>query len=233
MDHAGEGIYAAQYLAAIEAMAFVESDIDTLVDAGLSVIPADCRIAQGAHLTRQWWRKTQDVDTVYRRINEEFATDNFTDVKINLPYILLGWLASGGDFSKAICTAVNCGEGTDCTGATLGSLMGILHPDGIDERWLKPIGNQLVLSSCITGVKYPPTLDDFTEQVIALRHRIDGAAPVVQDEPQRTDHLGINAELGFVNWNELHTPAEAPAMPADTRTVRFASPIGRLAFGEL
>ena len=101
MDHAGEGIYAAQYLAAVEAMAFVESDIHTLIDAGLSVIPHDCRIARGVELTCQWWSETACVDEVYRRINQEFVTDNFTDVKINLPYILLGWLAS--EIGRASC----------------------------------------------------------------------------------------------------------------------------------
>ena len=39
VSHDGEAIYGAQVIAAMEAQAFVESDINTLIDTGLSVIP--------------------------------------------------------------------------------------------------------------------------------------------------------------------------------------------------
>ena len=41
VSHDGEAIYGAQVLAAMEAQAFVESDIDTLIDTGISFIPKD------------------------------------------------------------------------------------------------------------------------------------------------------------------------------------------------
>ncbi len=67
----------------------------------------------------------------------------FTDVAQNLAFTVLGWLAGGGDFGHSICIAVNCGKDTDCTGATLGALLGILDPAGIGEEWLRPIGREL------------------------------------------------------------------------------------------
>jgi ADP-ribosylation/crystallin J1 len=42
---------------------------------------------------------------------------------------VLGLLAGEGDFGKSLCIAVNCGNDTDCTGATLGAPLGILYPD--------------------------------------------------------------------------------------------------------
>ncbi|MEE9403563.1 MAG: ADP-ribosylglycohydrolase family protein, partial [Algisphaera sp.] len=44
MDHAGDGIYAALFLAALQSLAFVESDIDRLLDAALTQIPVHCRV---------------------------------------------------------------------------------------------------------------------------------------------------------------------------------------------
>ena len=50
-------------------------------------------------------------------------------------HTILGWLA-GQDFGEAICIAVNCGADTDCSGATLGALLGLIDPDCINEKWL-------------------------------------------------------------------------------------------------
>ncbi len=202
MDHAGEGIYAALFLAAIEAAAFIEPDRDRLLEIGLEHIPADCELAQAVRDTCAWWAESGDWKQVQHRLADRYLNDNFTDVVINLAYIVLGWLA-GRDFGEAICIAVNCGQDTDCTGATLGALLGILDPDGIDDRWLKPIGRNLVLSPCITGVEHPPTLDGFTDLVLDLRRRVAGRGTPADEPLPNLDHLAIPA----------HT-AVLPAMPA-------------------
>lgn len=216
MDHAGEGIYAAQFLAAVEAMAFIESDRDRLLDAGLTYIPRDCLLYKAISDTRQWWAQTGDWATTQQKLADRYMTDNFTDVIINLAYIVLGWLAGGSDFSKGICAAVNAGQDTDCTGATLGALLGIINPDGIDQRWLTPIGHNMVLSPSITGVDHPPTLEGFTELVLDLRHRIGGAEPQPTSFEQPTDHLAVRATLGSVRHLDA---SKVPTMPADARQV--------------
>jgi len=200
MDHAGEGIDAAVFLAAIEALAFVETDRDALLDAGLKHIPHDSELAAAIRDTRVWWTESVascggDWRAVQARLAERYLNDNFTDVVINLAYTVLGWLA-GCDFGESICVAVNCGQDTDCTGATLGALLGILDPNGIDDKWLAPIGRELVLSPSIHGVEHPPTLDGFTDLVLDLRRRLDGKPPAVDDDDQPTDHLAVPARLG-------------------------------------
>ena len=46
-------------------------------------------------------------------------------------------LVSKGDFSKAITFAVTCGYDTDCNGATVGSVLGMLQGySEIDKKWL-------------------------------------------------------------------------------------------------
>ncbi len=53
VDHSGEGIYAAAFMAAVEAAAFFETDTDTLIDIGLSYIPEDCAVAGAVRMVRQ------------------------------------------------------------------------------------------------------------------------------------------------------------------------------------
>lgn len=105
---------------------------------------------------------------VRQRIVDKYYVQNFTDVSLNLSFILLGWLAGGGDFGRSLCTAVGCGFDTDCTGASLGALLGILNPDGIGEEWTRPIGSRLVLSGSMVGMHEVSTIDELCQQIAAL-----------------------------------------------------------------
>ena len=50
VDHAGDGIYAELFTAALESAAFVVQDIRRLIEIALSKIPADCRVARSVKL---------------------------------------------------------------------------------------------------------------------------------------------------------------------------------------
>jgi ADP-ribosylglycohydrolase len=216
-DHAGEGIHGETFFAALESMAFVESDPDRLLDAALATLPADSFIRRAVQSTRQWWRETRDWRQVRELILRDYGHENFTDCTMNVAFTVLGWLASEGDFSRAICIAVNCGKDTDCTGATVGALMGIMDPDGIPEKWLAPIGRDLVLSPGIVGLNPPRSLDEFTELVLQLRARLAGQAPRPRDVPQSASHLKVKAFVSFLS----SMPSAVPSIRENARLVEF------------
>lgn len=227
LDHAGDGIYAAQFLAALEALAFVETDTDRLLDTALMQIPATCAVRCAVEDTRRWHARLSSDVQVYHHIMQTYGHENFTNVVHNVAFVVLGWLEGKGDFGRAICSAVNCGQDADCTGATLGALLGIIDPDAIQQQWTDPIGNDLLLSPSIHGVEHPPTLDQFTDLLIDLRERINGIWPPLQSEADsETHHLGIVAQVGFLPWidTEHHgtqppDPHQPPRMPTAMRNV--------------
>ena len=167
VDHSGEGVYAAIYLVTLQSAAFTQSDRETLLDIAADAIPPDCRVARALADTRVWWAQSGDWRQVRTQILDAHGDQNFTDVPMNLAFTILGWLA-GSDFGEAICIAVNCGADTDCSGATLGALLGLIDPDCIGEKWLAPIGRDLVLSPGMVAMHHAATLDEFTDQVAAL-----------------------------------------------------------------
>lgn len=215
VDHDGEGIWAAMFLAALESAAFVESDSDRLLEGALAELPARSLVRDAIERTRQWWRHSGDWRAVREQILERYGHENFTDVTMNLAFIVLGWLAGHHDFSRAICIATNCGKDTDCTAATVGALMGILHPGEIPARWLDPIGRDLVLSPQITGIQPPRSLDDFTDMVLRLRDRLNGRAPQPPAESQSAAHLAVSAWTAFgpASWLESGGQMELPLRP--------------------
>jgi len=89
----------------------------------------------------------------------------------NLAFTMIGWLYGDGDFARSICIAVNCGDDTDCTGATLGSILGITGGmKAIPVEWRKPIGNKIA-TVAISGFDAPSTLDVLTDSTFAMAKR--------------------------------------------------------------
>lgn len=221
VDHCGEGVYAEVFHAALQSAAFIENDRDALLATAMRFLPPQSRLHAALTDTIQWWHALKDWRDVRSRIVERYATGNFTDVVCNLCFEILGWLAGEGDFGRSICIAVNCGLDTDCTGATLGALLGIVDPDCIPEKWCKPIGDEVLLSKEIVGVDCPRNLDELTVRTLELREQLKDA-PVVFNEvlPRRPadgrDRIkrSIEVEEIFVDFSALKYEEYLPAMTA-------------------
>lgn len=196
LDHAGEGLWAEVWLAALQSAAFVESDLQKVLDVGFEFIPEGSIIRTAIEDTQNWWNFSHDWKRVREQILEKYGHENFTNVTENLAFTLLALLDGGGDFSRSICTAVNCGKDTDCTAATVGAILGIMNPDCIGDDWLKPIGHDLVLSPEIVGISPPDTLDGFTDMIVDLRRRLDGEMPQRAESSEMPTDITVWARLG-------------------------------------
>ncbi|MBP1988849.1 ADP-ribosylglycohydrolase family protein [Paenibacillus eucommiae] len=163
VDHAGgEGVYGEMFFAAIQSAAFVESDRGRLIDIGLSYIPEQCRTAQAVKDLLRWHEEGKDWIEARELILKHHGHDNFTDAPQNIAFTILGWLY-GEDFGDAILKAVNCGYDTDCTGATLGAILGIIGGAAcLPGKWVEPVGDRIVVSPPIKGFPAPANLDELT-----------------------------------------------------------------------
>lgn len=165
VDHADDGILAECFLAAMESAAFGESSIHRLIEIGMGFLPSEHRMAQAFRDTVMAWETLRDPALVRERVLEKYPSDNWTDVTVNLCFILIALLAAEGSFDRAICTAASLGHDTDCTCATVGALFAILFPDSIDRRWTDPIGKELVLSRNMTNMQTPADITAFSDRV--------------------------------------------------------------------
>lgn len=168
VDHYSDGLDASSFLVALESMAYVENDREVLIETAKSYMNPNGRLYSALTDVKVWWEELHDVYAVREKILSKYYHQNWTDVSINLSYILLAWYAGEGDFSKSICIAAGLGHDADCTTATLGSILGILAEKEFEERWIKPLGNDLVLSSCISSMHAVTTIDEFCEQLAEL-----------------------------------------------------------------
>ena len=152
VDHGyGEGTLAAIFVAAMESAAFVISDAKTLLEIGLSKIPEDCRVARSVKLVMKAYEDGVSWKDCREMLVEDSADLGWFQAPANVGFVVLGLLYGEGDFKQSLIYAVNCGDDTDCTGATLGALMGIMYGmEKIPQDWRAYIGDG-IKSICITN----------------------------------------------------------------------------------
>jgi hypothetical protein len=157
VSHDGEAVLAAQVIAAIEAMAFVESDLNRLLDTACGLIPHDSTIYHVIHDLREWHAQFPDWRQARERIAANYGYDKYPGnchVVPNHALIHLGLLYGGGDFQKALMITNTSGWDTDCNSANVGCIMGILGGlAGIDAGpdWRGPVADRMYLPTAEGG----------------------------------------------------------------------------------
>lgn len=173
LDHAGgEGMYGEIFWASIESAAFVIEDPLTLINIGLSMIPLSSQIARCVKEAVRCYKEGVEWGQARERIATLFGHHNACNAVPNHGFIILGWLY-GEDFGDKLCKAVNCGFDTDCTGATLGSILGIIHGfSGIPEEWKKPIGDLITPVPLTVKEGLPLTISELTERTYRVAQKM-------------------------------------------------------------
>ena len=128
VSHDGEAVNAAIVIAVLEARAFIESDMDRLLDGALSHIAADSIIARLIAEIRVFHRRESDWRAARAWLDEVYGYDSYRGnchVVPNFALIILGLLYGEGDFRASMMIVNTSGRDTDCNAGTLGCILGI------------------------------------------------------------------------------------------------------------
>ena len=153
VSHDGEAIYGAIVIAAMESQAFVERDINTLLDLALNYIPAECRIARLINDLRRWHRDLPDWRDALALLIKHHGYEHFgTNCPMvpNHGVVILAFLYGAGDFDRSMMIVNTCGYDTDCNSGNIGCLLGIRN--GIETLrsgydWRTPVNDRMYLPS--------------------------------------------------------------------------------------
>lgn len=176
VDHgSGEGTFAAAFVGAMQSAAFVEKDIKECISIGLSAIPKDSRMARSVRLALECYDSGKTWLEARNAVFESNADlgNGWFEAPSNVTYSVIGLLYGEGDFKKSMITAINCGDDTDCTAATVGATLGILGGmAAIPEDWQRHIGDDIVTISIARGDTIrrfvPNTCTELAERVVAI-----------------------------------------------------------------
>jgi ADP-ribosylglycohydrolase len=183
VSHDGEAVYAAQVLAAMEAQAFVEADINKLIDCGVSFIPRDAVIYRMIADIREWHAADPDWHKGREKIAGLYNYENYggnCHVVPNHGLILLGLLYGDSDFNKSMLIVNTAGWDTDCNSGNLGCLLGIkdgleTFANGVD--WRGPVADRLYLPAADGGRAVTDAVIE-TQHVVNTGRALAGEAPI-------------------------------------------------------
>ncbi|MGE9294629.1 MAG: ADP-ribosylglycohydrolase family protein [Puniceicoccales bacterium] len=168
-DHTGEGVYAEMFTASLEAAAFVVSDVRELISIGLSKIPPESRLAENVKLACELYDTKVEFTEARNRIVEANKDLGWFQAPGNIAFTIIAILYGEGDFGKTICLATNCGDDTDCTAATAGAILGIIHGrKALPQKWIEPIGDSIqTVAINRFGLDVPASVTELTDRVIS------------------------------------------------------------------
>ena len=197
-DHAGgEAIYGELFNTAIESAAFIVTDPNELLDIGRSYVKHGTKTALAIDAARKAHQEGVDWKTARRRVLQATPHYNSQYSPINMGFQTIG-LLYGKDFADALCIAVNCGYDTDCTGATVGSILGILMGyKNLPRKWVDPLGDSIATNEDWGGIRHcsdgknpiPKTAHELTVRTIAMAKRIMGGVSISKDDLYADDSI--------------------------------------------
>ncbi len=157
VSHDGEAIYGAQVIAAMESLAFVESDLEKLLDTAVSLIPSTSTIFRLIQDLREWRTQENDWHATREKIVKHYGYDKYPGnchMVPNHALIHLALLYGQDDFQKSLMIVNTAGWDTDCNSGNVGCILGIKNGlRGIDTGpdWRGPMADRLYLSTADGG----------------------------------------------------------------------------------
>ncbi len=201
VDHGlAEGTCAEIFTAALQSMAFFETDVRKVIEKALTYIPENSRVARSVKIVLNSYDNGIDWVDARNAVVEDCRDLGWFMAPANIAFTVLGLIYGDGDFKKSMLYSVNCGDDTDCTAGTCGSIMGIMRgAKNIPEDWKEYVGDS-IKTICINGAYRSCVAKTCTE----LTERVMAQIPVVLEaygiEVEMTDG---ESTLGDVNPDEI------------------------------
>ena len=174
LSHVKNGIYGEMWTAAMCSAAAVLQTPQQVLEIGLSQIPERSRLSHHVRQVIDWFDSGKGVEEAVTLIHQQWDDTNphhWCHVLSNAQIVTLGLLWGAGDFERSISWAVTAGFDTDCNGATVGSILGmILGAKNLPGKWIDVLNNQL--DTGIFGYQHV-LISDLARSTLDLAHTGD------------------------------------------------------------
>lgn len=156
VSHVKNGIYGEMFVSAMISSAADAQNVSDVIKAGLSEIPYTSRLYEAVYEIIQKYENGDscaDCISLVKSRYDEFDPHDSVHTISNAVIVTTALLYGNGDFGKSVCLAVQTGYDTDCNGATVGSVLGMLNGfDSIGEEWIGVLREKLDTGVAGVGV---------------------------------------------------------------------------------
>ena len=173
VSHVKNGIYGEMWAAAMIAAAAASDEMNVIIRAGLEEVPEKCRLRRDVEQVLRLHAEGASWDDVVETVHQAYEESNqhgWCHTNSNAMLVAAALLYGEKDFGKSLCLAVQPGFDTDCNGATVGSVVGMIcGASRIPKEWTAPYGEKLQTGLDGYNLVTVETLVDKTLEVIGKR----------------------------------------------------------------
>lgn len=154
ISHTKNGIYGAMFVAAMLSAAAVSEDIEEIIRLGLAQIPRRSRlygkIMETLDNRRKYTSWEQAIEAVHQEYDEDSTQDenhisfDWCHTISNAVIVTAALLYGNGSLEQSLGIAISAGFDTDCNGATVGSVIGMIKgAKKLPQKWTAPLKDQI------------------------------------------------------------------------------------------
>ena len=168
VTHGGDGVHGGVFVAACISQAFVETNVERILETGLSFLPEDCAYARVVRAVAAYHREHPGSwRDCFAFVKANYGYDKYPGVCHIIPnaaVMILALLYGGGDFDETLAICVTCGWDTDCNAGNVGAIMGVRGGlSAIDYgKWRAPINDVLICSGVLGALNIMDAADNAT-----------------------------------------------------------------------
>ena len=144
VSHHNNGILAEVFNALIVSMAYVETDMQVILDKAMRMIPRDSEFYSVLAFACQACGQSRDYRQAWELCEEKYKEYNWVHAYPNLAAEVVAIRFAGNSFERAMTILMMAGQDNDCTGGPIGHAYGVmLGLDALDDKFVAPLRDQL------------------------------------------------------------------------------------------
>jgi ADP-ribosylglycohydrolase len=166
-----------QFFTSMIATAFVESEVDAIIDAGVEALAPTSQIREITTQVRQWHKLHPDDWRATRRLMRDKYTQDGGGMRdrngyeLNTAATIAALLYGGGDFTRTLLIAFNFGWDCDNTAASAGTIIGTVK----GYRWMMAQGWRIVdryENRTREQMPMDETITSFADRLVEIAERV-------------------------------------------------------------
>ena len=176
VSHDGEAIYGAQMVAAMESLAFIEKDINKIINESKKYIPNTSEIYKVIGELQNIRSGNSDWMQAREFLAENYDYDKYLGECHMIPnhaIIILSLLFGDDDLQKTLMIVNTAGRDTDCNSGNVGCLMGIKNGlEGLNNGpdYLSPIQDRMYCPTANGGETQTDALTEAYKEIFATKN---------------------------------------------------------------
>ena len=175
ISHVKNGVFGAMWVAAMISSACLTDDVRTIIREGLARIPEKSRLHEAVTEVMRWRDENVEYDDAVEKIHRLWSEGRHYDwghVISNAMIVAVGLMWGELNFEKSICRAVQACFDTDCNGATVGSIVGmVVGRKNIPPKWAEPVND--TIETCLPDYR-KTTITRLVDETLEVIRKIHG-----------------------------------------------------------